>query len=264
VPDVYESSPTFVVFFLSVVVKGTFFLYLIKLLAYVFFDLNFFCSVILALSGVSSILIGSVGGLVQGNIKRLFGYASVNQLGFLLIGLSISNYISFKITIFYFFIYIIVASTFLFTVSSSYNDSAGRSIQFFSELKSLPKLSNEVSSTVPLHFIFLFSVFSMCGLPPLAGFFAKYFLMFEVLSDGSFSMVVFILIGSAISAFYYLKLAFQLVSYGGTVGPDHSNDKYSFEGGYQLKRGNLLLHEYPVVQLMDIGAFIVFYMPLIL
>ena len=87
VPDVYESSPTFVIFFLSVLVKGTFFLYLIRLLAYVLFDLNFFCSIVLALSAVSSILIGCAGGLIQNNIKRLFGYASVNQLGFLLAGL---------------------------------------------------------------------------------------------------------------------------------------------------------------------------------
>ncbi|MBD5655378.1 MAG: hypothetical protein IAI50_09365, partial [Candidatus Eremiobacteraeota bacterium] len=264
VPDVYESSPTFVIFFLSVLVKGTFFLYLIRLLAFVFCDLSFFCSVVLALSSVSSILIGAVGGLTQNNIKRLFGYASVNQLGFLLAGLSFSNYFSFKVTIFYFFVYILVASIFLFVISSSYNESAGRSIQFFSELKSLPILSSGVSSMIPLHFIFLFSVFSMCGLPPLAGFFAKYFLMFEILKGGAFSMVFFILLGSAISAFYYLKLVFQLVSYGPTSGPDHSNDKFFFESGYELEKTSVIVTKYPVIQLMDLGAFVVFYMPIIL
>ncbi len=235
VPDVYESSPTFVVFFLSVVVKVTFFLYLIRLLSYVFFDLSFFCSVVLALSAVSSILIGSIGGLIQGNIKRLFGYASVNQIGFLLAGLSALTYISIKATVFYFFIYISAASIFLFVISSSYNESAGRSIQFFSELKSLYNLSAMSTMAIPLHLVFIFSVFSMCGLPPLAGFFGKYFLMFGILKDGSFIMVFFILLGSAISAFYYLKFVFQLVSYDSTIGPDLSNDVYSFEDGYDLK-----------------------------
>ena len=213
VPDVYESSPTFVIFFLSVLVKGAFFLYLIRLLAHVFFDLSFFCFIVLALTAVSSMMIGAIGGLIQNNIKRLFGYASVNQLGLLLAGLSVSNYFSFKVTIFYFFIYILVSSLFLFVISLSYNESIGRSIQYLSELKSIPNLAHEVSTTVPLHFIFIFSVFSMCGLPPLAGFFAKYFLMFEILKGGSFSMIFFILLGSALSAFYYLKLVFQLVSY---------------------------------------------------
>ena len=99
-------------------------------------------------------------------------------------------------------------------MASSYNESMGRTIQYLSELKSLPIISFSAPSMVPLHFIFLFSVFSMCGLPPLAGFFAKYFLMFEIMKGASFSMVFFILLGSALSAFYYLKMIFQLVSYG--------------------------------------------------
>ena len=264
VPDVYEASPTFVVFFLSVLVKGTFFLFLVRLLAYTLFDLSFFCSIVLAVSAVSSILIGCAGGLFQNNIKRLFGYASVNQLGFLLAGLSVSNYFSFKVTMFYFFIYILVASIFLFVISSSYNESVGRSIQYLSELKSLPIISSEAPSLIPLHFIFVFSVFSMCGLPPLAGFFAKYFLMFEIMKGDSFSMVFFILLGSALSAFYYLKLVFQLVSYGTTSTPDHSNDKFSFEAGYEVPKTRFLGLWHPVAKSMDMGAFIVFYMPLIL
>ena len=218
----------------------------------------------MAVSAVSSMLIGSIGGLNQNNIKRLFGYASVNQLGFLLAGLSVSSYFSFKITIFYFFIYTLVASIFLFIISSTYNASMGRSIQYLSELKSLPNLAPSVPSTVPLHFIFVFSVFSMCGLPPLAGFFAKYFLMFEILKGGSFLMIFFILLSSALSAFYYLKLVFQLTPYGSSSTPDHSNDKYFYETGYELQKSNLIVGKYPTVQFIDVGAFVVFYMPLIL
>jgi NADH-quinone oxidoreductase subunit N len=109
-----------------------------------------------------------------------------------------------------------------------------RSIQYLSELKSLPVLSHEAPSTIPLHFIFLFSVFSMCGLPPLAGFFAKYFLMFEIMKGDSFLMIFFILLGSALSAFYYLKMIFQLIGYGAVSEPDHSKDKFTFDAGYEI------------------------------
>jgi NADH-quinone oxidoreductase subunit N len=211
-----------------------------------------FCTVSLVVSSISSIVIGCVGGLFQNNIKRLFGYASVNQLGFLLAGLSVSNYFSFRVTIFYFFIYILVASTFLFTISLSYNESTSRTVEFLNELKNLVVISEGVSTEVPLHIIFLVSVFSMCGLPPLAGFFAKYFLMFEVLKGGYFSMVFFILLGSALSAFYYLKLIFQLVSYdSGFEKSDLSNDYYVFEPGYEFSTSHEKI-SYPILLVMDI------------
>jgi len=95
---------------------------------------------------------------------------------------------------------------FLFVISSAYNESADRSIQYLSELKSVPVLSFKAPSIFPLHFIFLFSVFSMCGLPPLAGFFSKYFLMFEIMKGGSFSMVFFYFIGERFKCFLLFKI----------------------------------------------------------
>jgi NADH-quinone oxidoreductase subunit N len=201
-PDVYEGSPTIVTFFFSILPKFIILGLLIRFF-FDFFSLNFlegnwrtlffFCSFF-------SLILGSLGGIFQVKIKRLLAYSSITNVGFFLssiFSLSIEGFIS---CLFYFFVYFL-STTGIFAVIIS--------LRYFSNFLKLKNIF-EYSSILNLNFFVVLSLllnfFSLIGIPPLAGFFGKFFIFFSVLNKDFFFLIILLIIASILSGFFYLRV----------------------------------------------------------
>jgi NADH-quinone oxidoreductase subunit N len=209
-PDVYESAPTPVVAFLSVVPKLAGLAIFIKMVL----ALNLFgqsalpWSMIVAIVAILSIVIGNLSALAQTNPKRMLAYSSIAQSGFLLIGLATMSMEGIHFTMFYAVIFLIM-NFLVFAVLHQFENSI--SIQSVNNFVGLGRLS------IFPAFVFLIGMISLTGLPPTAGFTAK-LLIFSSLWTGyqdSQSIVLLVLFGvglinTVIALFYYLKIPYLL------------------------------------------------------
>ena len=143
-------------------------------------------------------LIGSLGALQQKKIKRLLAYSSISHVGFILIGFTSNLMNNIPNILLYIIIYIIMnINLWISYLSLKINHKP---------VKYLTDLSNLFLNNKLLSIIMILNVFSLAGIPPLAGFFSKLFIFFTAIKASYFSLVFFALIISIISSFYYLKL----------------------------------------------------------
>lgn len=202
-PDVYEGSPTVVTAFFAILPKIAILILLIKFVFVVFLDLSYkeifyfllFCTLITS-------LVGTFGAFLQLKWKRFIAFSSISHIGFFLVNLCTLNPTNIVNLTIYLTIYLIMTCSFF---------------SFFSNLKTLkfPNIYskrflcsiNFLSLINPsLAFAFLILLFSLAGIPPLAGFFSKFFVLFSVISQDFFGIVFFLLFLNCVSCFYYIKL----------------------------------------------------------
>jgi NADH-quinone oxidoreductase subunit N len=201
-PDVYEGVLTPVTFFFSTVVKVGVFGILVRVL---FFLLGtnvflFFWKPLFLFAATGSIVFGAFGALIQTKIKRFIGYTAINQMGYLFIGISSGNFLGIQASFLYLFFYLIMAFLF-FSVLLYINDfKTGKDIIFISQLRLLGYRHKNIS------FVLALVLFSMGGIPPLVGFFGKFFLFLSAFQAGNHSLVFLGSIMNIFSAFYYLRL----------------------------------------------------------
>ena len=191
---------------------------------------------LLLISSLLSLLIGTISGLYQTKIKRLLAYSSISHLGFILLALSLNSEQSIESVIFYIiqysitnlniFIIIISLGLFIYPYYYLYNfepRSGGQAIDinFISQFKGIFFCNPIISICLTI------SLFSMAGIPPLLGFFAKQFVLSSSLENGYYFMSLLGIIVSIISACYYLKIIKLLhtenieYSYGGAPRYNH-------------------------------------------
>jgi NADH-quinone oxidoreductase subunit N len=197
--DVYEGSPDPVTAFFMVPVK----------VAVLGFTLRFFTSAMLpashhwqplvAFSAFVSLIWGCFAALTELNTKRFFAYASINQIGFLLIGLATASLEGYRATFIYLVLYAIMNVGFL-KVFLSTRRYDGRSLIYLTDFRNL-------GTRYP---IFCWSIivvmFSMAGVPPLVGFFGKYYLILFAQQQNLLALVICGLATSLISTYYYLRI----------------------------------------------------------
>ena len=199
IPDVYEGAPTPVVAFLSIASKSVGFALLIKvfLIAYEFADWTFTISIIAALT----MIVGNAGALLQDNAKRLLGYSGIAHAGYILIGIACFSQIGTSTgqveVIFYLLTYAftnIAAFYSLMNISLSTNSYSIQSYAgaFF---------NNKFASIV-----LMISFLSLIGLPPTSGFLGKLYLFNAAIKSELIWLVLFGVINSVFSAYYYLKV----------------------------------------------------------
>lgn len=172
---------------------------------------------LLIIIAILSLIIGAIGGLYQVNIKRLLAYSSINNLGFLIIALTISNKVSLEAFTFYLTQYtfttlnmflILIAFgylTYLYPIKNNQKlatnlNIGDQDINFINQLTGLFK-NNPI-----LTLSFIICLFSFAGVPPLMGFFAKQQVLLASLSVGFIFLSLIAINTSVIAAFYYLKL----------------------------------------------------------
>jgi NADH-ubiquinone oxidoreductase chain 2 len=213
-PDVYDAVPTIVTTFIAIIPKISIIIFLYKLIYYTSSDImTLSWTNNIVISSILSLIIGSVLGLTQYRIKRLYAYSTISHLGFLLLGLSINNIESSKATFFYiiqysfsnlnaFLILIIIGFTLrkLVTYNINIKDINYSPIQLISQLKGYCNINMFVAISLCI------TLFSFAGVPPLIGFFAKQMILTSAINSGFIFTTFIAILTSVISAVYYLYL----------------------------------------------------------
>lgn len=225
-PDVYDGIPTIVTTFVTIVAKISIFAFFLELVYYTdyyFFDFSW--KNILLLSSLLSLFIGSVLGLTQFRIKRLFAYSTISHVGFILLALSIDSVESIQSFIFYLLQYSISnlnGFMILVTIGFSlylyvYEDVASREENLIDKNNSPIQLINQIKGYFYINpFISIslaITIFSFIGVPPIIGFFAKQMILSAALDNGYVFMALVAIITSVVGAGYYLNLVKQIFFY---------------------------------------------------
>lgn len=198
-PDVYEGAPTPVSLLFASVPKIGLFLILIKVFYLLFYDFIFFWQNEILACSLFSIVIGTFSALRQTKIKRFLAFSSVTHIGFLLIAFATGTLEGVSSLFFYMIIYILMTlnawSVILFL---NYKNKKNR-IRYITDLQNLSKTNPVLALTLSMN------LFSMAGVPPLAGFFSKMYIFFTGLESSLNLIVIVGIILSVVSAFYYLR-----------------------------------------------------------
>lgn len=205
-PDVYEGSPLASTIIFSILPKISLVYIFIKwllCLSYLFTDIF----IILEYIGLSSIFIGAIFALRQRRLKRLMIYSSISQLGFIIIALSNLSLNSLSSVFFFLVIYILSGIVFWSNLSSFYNFQKRIRVFYKEEISTifLASLSNFFTLNKAWCVSLLILFFSLAGLPPFSGFFAKVFVIASIIDSNNVGLGFIALMLSTLSAFYYLR-----------------------------------------------------------
>jgi NADH-quinone oxidoreductase subunit N len=198
-PDVYEGAPTTVSIIFASVPKLALFVVLLKVFYLLFYDFIFFWQHEILFCSLISILVGTFSALRQTKIKRFLAFSSVTHVGFLLIAFSTGTLEGVGSLFFYMIIYIVMTlNAWSIVLLLEYRNKGSR-LRYITDLQNLSKTNPVISFTLAMN------LFSMAGVPPLAGFFAKMYIFFAGLEVSLNLIVIVGIVISVISAFYYLR-----------------------------------------------------------
>lgn len=195
-PDVYDGAPTPVTAFMSTVVKIAAFAAFMRLFLVSFSALSEWWGPVLAIISAISILGGNLLAVFQTSIKRMMAYSSVAHAGYMLMALVAMNDLSQGALLLYLAAYSF-ASIGIFTVILSLSDGGNESV---TALKGFARIHNKPA------FALVLLTLSMAGIPPVAGFFAKYYMFYAALQSGYTWLVLVAVIGSLIGVYYYFRI----------------------------------------------------------
>ncbi len=222
-PDVYDAIPTIVTTFVAIVAKISIFIFLLEIVHYTSNSLlvsQYTWTSSLLVSSLLSLVIGTVVGLTQSRIKRLFAYSTISHLGFILLALSINSIESIQAFIFYLMQYSLSnLNAFIILISIGFSlyyyvndnkeykgllDKNNSPIQLISQIKGFFNINPILSLS------FSITIFSFVGIPPLIGFFAKQMVLSAALDNGYVFLTLIAILTSVISAVYYLNIIKQV------------------------------------------------------
>jgi NADH-quinone oxidoreductase subunit N len=197
-PDVYQGAPTPVTAFMASAPKVAAVVLLMRVLLEPLSALQESWQPILAILAILSMVFGSLGAIVQSNIKRLLAYSAIAQVGFMLVGLTVLSAESAAAVVFYLMVYGIMTiglfSAFLLV------EKKGKPVTEIADLAGLGQKEPFVAA------LLLIGLFSLAGVPPLVGFFAK-FLVFKAAVAAGYSWLAIIgVLSSVIAAYYSLSI----------------------------------------------------------
>ena len=197
-PDVYEGSPTSVTSFFALVPKIAAISVFIRFMYVPFVNVISQWQTIIIFLSIASMILGAVAAIGQSNIKRLMAYSSIGHMGYALAGLAPGTNAGIQSTIIYLTIYLVMnlgAFGCIFMMK--------RENIFYENINDLSGLSKNHPM---LALSFLIILFSLAGIPPLAGFFAKFYVFMAVIEVKMYALAIIGLVTTVISAFYYLRI----------------------------------------------------------
>ena len=197
-PDVYQGSPSSVTSFFAVVPKVAGIAILIRFLQIPFEQLIDQWKNILVFMALASMILGAVAAIGQTNIKRLIAYSSIGHIGYTLAGISTGTISGYSSSIAYITIYVIMNLGVFGCIFLMKKDG-----KYCEDIKDLAGISKQ---NPLLAVSFLIIMFSLAGIPPLAGFFAKFYVFMSVIESGMYTLAIVGLLSTVISAFYYLRI----------------------------------------------------------
>lgn len=217
-PDVYQGAPTPVTALFAIVPKVAALGLIIRLVMGPFAMLAPESAQIIMVVSVGSMLVGSFAGLVQNNIKRLLAYSSIANMGYALLGLLPNVPEGIAATIIYLTIYMAMLSG-VFAILMSLKRN-GQAIETISDFAGLSKTSPFMA------YALTGLLFSMSGIPPLAGFFGKFFVFQAAVAGGYMIVAVIGVLTSVVGAYYYLRLI-KVMFFDESAGPVDENKSLS-------------------------------------
>jgi NADH-quinone oxidoreductase subunit N len=198
VPDVYQGAPTSITLLIGSVPKFAAFAITIRLLAQGLQPLAVDWQDMLLIMAVLSIAIGNITAIAQTNLKRMLAYSTISHIGFLLFGLMSGNLNGYASSMFYISAYVLMTLAgfgMILLLSRK-----GFEAEQLDDLKGL----NQRSPWAAL--LMLITMFSMAGVPPTIGFYAKFTVLQAALQAGFIAAVIFAVLMAAVGAFYYLRI----------------------------------------------------------
>ncbi len=197
-PDVYEGAPTSVTAFFALVPKMAAMALVIRLLFEAFPAVDGQWQQIVWILSALSMAVGAFAALLQDNIKRLLAYSSIGNMGFALVGLAAGTAEGLAGVLVYMIIYMIMtAGTFGIVLSMRRN---GQALEKISDLAGMSR--NHPAMAYALAIL----MFSMSGIPPLAGFFGKFMVFKAAVGVGLYGLAIFGVLCSVVAAYYYLRI----------------------------------------------------------
>ena len=253
-PDVYDAIPTIVTTFVAIVAKISIFVFFLELVHYTsnsLFAFQFSWTSSLLVSSLLSLIIGTVVGLTQFRIKRLFAYSTISHVGFILLALSINSIESIQAFIFYLMQYSISnLNAFIILISIGYSlyfyvnkskeykqllDKKNSPIQLISQMKGYFYINPILALSLGI------TIFSFVGIPPLIGFFAKQMVLSAALDSGYVFLTLVAILTSVISAVYYLNIIKEVFFYEPIYKVNRAFKNIDFHGN--IIKNNVLIEK---------------------
>ena len=197
-PDVYEGAPTSITSFFAVVPKVAGLALLIKFMFVPFSNILLEWQTIIIFISIASMILGAVAAMIQKNFKRLLAYSSIGHIGYALAGVATGAVSGYQSSVVYISIYVIMnigafSCLYLLRKDGEYKEN-------ISDLSGISKKHPLLAISL------LIILFSLAGVPPLGGFFAKFYVFVAVLEKEMYALAIIGLLTTVMSAFYYLKI----------------------------------------------------------
>ncbi|MGE5382392.1 MAG: NADH-quinone oxidoreductase subunit N [Omnitrophica WOR_2 bacterium] len=193
--DVYEGAPTNISSYFSVISKGAASFMLMLILFKVFFPIMHVWQNILYTLSITTMIIGNLFALRQKNMKRFLAFSSIAQAGFILLGIMVGSKLGMTSVIYFVLVYIF-SNLGAFGVVSAIENATGK--------LHMDEYNGLYATNPKLSLLMMLSVFSLAGIPPVAGFFGKFFLFTSAASAGFYWLVFIAVLNATISLYYYL------------------------------------------------------------
>jgi NADH-quinone oxidoreductase subunit N len=219
-PDVYEGSPTTVTLFFAILPKIAALTVFIRFLYVPFLNLIDQWQMIIIFLSIASMVFGAVAAIGQTNIKRLIAYSSIGHIGYTLAGLATASNEGIQSSIIYISIYVVMNLALFSCVLMLRIKN-----QYYEDIEDLSGLSKNHPL---LSLCLLVILFSLAGIPPLAGFFAKFYVFKAVLEQSMFFLAIVGLLSTVVAAFYYLRII-KIIYF------DKEKDRYDMDHSLWLK-----------------------------
>jgi NADH-quinone oxidoreductase subunit N len=197
-PDVYEGAPTPVTAFFATAAKVAALCLFLRAILIPFPDLVHQWRQIIVFISVLSMALGSIAAIGQKNIKRLMAYSSIGHMGYALLGLAAGTAVGARGVLIYLAIYVFTNLGVFAAIQAMRRQ--GKAVENISDLTGLARNDMKLASAFALLFL------SLAGLPPLAGFFAKFYVFLAAIQAGLVIPAVLGMLASAIGLVYYLRL----------------------------------------------------------
>lgn len=197
-PDVYEGAPTPVTAFFAIAPKVAAIALITRVLTGPFGDMTEMWRQVIVVISMASMALGAVAAIAQTNIKRLLAYSSIGHMGYALIGLAAASQAGIQGVVIYMTLYMVTSiGVFCVVLMMKKKDKMVESINDLSGLaKRQPAMAMAMSVMM----------FSMAGIPPLAGFFGKLFIFQSAVAAGLYTLAVAGVLTSVVAAYYYLRI----------------------------------------------------------
>lgn len=197
-PDVYEGAPSSVTALFATAPKVAAMALLVSVMAGPFGHLLHQWQLLVVILSATSMIVGGLAGILQSNIKRLLAYSSIGHMGYALMGLAVGTVAGVQSTLVYIAIYVVMSfGAFACVVAMR---RKGKAVEQISDLAGL------ASEHPGFAFVFAVLLWSMAGIPPLFGFFAKLYVFATAFNGGLDTLSIIGIITAVFSAFYYLRV----------------------------------------------------------